>query len=767
MEYFMIPAVSGIFCLVYVWKKEYGYKWYFCLLCYMLTRFLVVAGSTNSIGSMVWNLCVDIGGGFLLFGVLETVMGKGQGSRLLMLYIFWPGNMAAVITGDFKWIVVSVIAAALYVGLICRKVRLGFHVTEFMSEYAVGALAGWLIIYAEKELGQRAYQIWRAKEDVPMVWILGAVLIIAAVFSIVMRKRAVDGAPEEAGAYGENPERENPEGKKQALPLSVTIRSQDGLIMIIGTLLFFTLALFRLGTTTVPATERHMTAGTNNEIILDFGERVKIARVEVFLGYESKRVVSFSVPEDGKWKVIKSRQELQSVFSWNEVSLNSTQRYLGCKFLDAEAYVREMVFFDAEGNKVLPRNALDYEELFDEQNRYPEEETYYYRTMFDEVYHARTAYEFLKGYPIYENTHPPLGKSIISVGIALFGMNPFGWRFMGVLCGTMVVPFLYLFALRLTGKTKYACLTLVLSVTEFMHFTLSRIATLDSIVALFIVAMFYFMYAFMQTKKKRYLLADGVAMGIAVSVKWTGVYAAAGVAVLFALWYFGEYRKEYGGKEYAVSRGRLIIFCVMSYIIIPAVLYVLSYIPFTRAYPDKNIIQHAIANAKLMFNYHKVTVFEHPYSSEWYEWIIDRRSLLDAHVVNDDGMASCVATLAGPVVCFLGLAALIYMLKCQVVKKDKPARFLVVAYASGIVPWMFIHRTVFIYHYLPCLNILTLMIPYALYLKSPKHEDRYMLGVAAVSVLLFVLFYPVLSGMSVFRQYIDIFLEWFPGWHFA
>ena len=42
---------------------------------------------------------------------------------------------------------------------------------------------------------------------------------------------------------------------------------------------------------------------------------------------------------------------------------------------------------------------------------------------FDEIYHGRTGYEQLHKMPVYETTHPPLGKDLIMVGIALFGMT--------------------------------------------------------------------------------------------------------------------------------------------------------------------------------------------------------------------------------------------------------------------------------------------------------------------------------------------------------
>lgn len=56
---------------------------------------------------------------------------------------------------------------------------------------------------------------------------------------------------------------------------------------------------------------------------------------------------------------------------------------------------------------------------------YPEVKTYLTGTMFDEVYHGRTAYEFLHKLTTYETTHPHLGKILISFGIIAFGMNRF------------------------------------------------------------------------------------------------------------------------------------------------------------------------------------------------------------------------------------------------------------------------------------------------------------------------------------------------------
>lgn len=79
-----------------------------------------------------------------------------------------------------------------------------------------------------------------------------------------------------------------------------------------------------------------------------------------------------------------------------------------------------------------------------------------------------------------------------------------------------------------------------------MHFTQTRIATIDSYAVFWIMLMYFFMFRYCQmswrTKRdfRRSLvtLVCGVTMGVAWATKWIGFYASAGLAVLFfwTLW---------------------------------------------------------------------------------------------------------------------------------------------------------------------------------------------------------------------------------------
>ncbi|MFR4008835.1 MAG: phospholipid carrier-dependent glycosyltransferase [Christensenellales bacterium] len=149
----------------------------------------------------------------------------------------------------------------------------------------------------------------------------------------------------------------------------------------------------------------------------------------------------------------------------------------------------------------------------------------YGRNVFDEIYHARTAYEHLHGMPPYENTHPPLGKVFIMLGVWLFGMNPFGWRIVGTLFGIGMLPLMYALAKRVTKSEKWAALATFLFAADGMHFVQTRIATIDVYGVFFIMAMCLCMMKYWQMnfyvdglkKTFRPLGACGVLFGFAIA----------------------------------------------------------------------------------------------------------------------------------------------------------------------------------------------------------------------------------------------------------
>ncbi|OEV06786.1 hypothetical protein AN219_33490, partial [Streptomyces nanshensis] len=86
--------------------------------------------------------------------------------------------------------------------------------------------------------------------------------------------------------------------------------------------------------------------------------------------------------------------------------------------------------------------------------------------------------------------HPPAGKWIIGLGESLFGLEPFGWRFMTALLGTLSVLMLCRIGRRLFRSTTLGCLAGALMAVDGLHFVMSRTALLDLVLMFWVLAAF-------------------------------------------------------------------------------------------------------------------------------------------------------------------------------------------------------------------------------------------------------------------------------------
>lgn len=231
--------------------------------------------------------------------------------------------------------------------------------------------------------------------------------------------------------------------------------------------------------------------------------------------------------------------------------------------------------------------------------------------VFDEIYFARAGEEYLQNFRIYENTHPPLSKLLITFSLMLFGGMPhghgvggwtflngivghmnngdnsYGWRFLDVVFGAFVVMLLYVFAKRVTGSTVFATVTALLLSFDGMHFVQSRIATPEGFVVFFATLAVYAFYRFLissQVGERQhvdvppwgvpagiavaFLAGQGVASVFRIALHFdmattlvTGCYFGSGIYLLirYVLFprYFGNGRRElsFGEGSYALRDG--------------------------------------------------------------------------------------------------------------------------------------------------------------------------------------------------------------------
>lgn len=437
----------------------------------------------------------------------------------------------------------------------------------------------------------------------------------------------------------------------------------------------------------------------------------------------------------------------------------------------------ELALYDENG-RLLDVSGVD-SVLLDEQDTVPAEPSWYNSMYFDEIYHGRTAYEHIKNINPYEITHPPLGKLLIALGIEIFGMTPFGYRFMGTFFGVLMLIPLYVLIKNMFGKTKVALCGTTLFAFEFMHFTQTRIATIDTYGVFFILVSFLFMwrwisapYAARLRKTWLDLALSGLFFGFGCAAKWTVVYGGVGLVLLWLLRVVMKYRARglsAYGRELLGTVGLSVVFFVM----VPLAIYCLSYIPYGyargMALPDMLVrgdyYRLIWDNQVYMLTYHSGVDQAHPYASRWYQWIFDLRPIL-YYLHYGESTKSAFGSFNSPLISWAGLVAVFAMIPAFWRRRKSAAVLIWVGYLCQLVPWMIITRTTFAYHYFGSVLFLVLAICFVfdeMITRRPKN-DRVVFAFTGVQIGLFALFYPVLSGASASIPYCLNFLKWLPNW---
>lgn len=591
-------------------------------------------------------------------------------------------------------------------------------------------------------------------------------------------------------------------------PTKKTVRYNryDVVIMLILTVVYGVSAFANLGSRSAPETGWYPEKN-HESVILDFGTEQQFHRVNFFLGWADRRdadseverilTVSFggnAGTEEEPELVFSDETELtvDSVFRWDGFFAEQVGRFIQITVDEGDFYLQEIACYDGEGNLISPVEVFSGNEsspfLFDEQETALYEYTWYDGTYFDEVYHPRTAYEYIHGMWPYENTHPPLGKLIIGLGIMMFGMNPFGWRFFGTLCGVLMVPLVYMLAKQLLKSTRFAACACFLFTFDFMHLVQTRIATIDSYTAFFAMLMYYFMYQhirlnFYNTGLKKTLpplFLSGLFFGIGIAVKWQGVYAGLGLGVMFFVTLakrFSEYRAAKDGRlvgdaqcileTFMPNTVKTLLAAVVFFVVIPLGIYFLSYLPIILS--DSADLSYFWENQKSMLSYHSGLTETHPYGSSWWTWPLDMRPLY-AYNPNGDFVsgrfAQGISSFGNPLVWWLTIPAMGYLLYRTAKGKGTAESFTILTgFFALYLPWVLITRQAFIYHFFPCVVFVALAASYCAKVLSKKYPwVRYAVRAYLPAVfILYALFYPVLTGIKIPVWYADV-LTWLPTW---
>ena len=473
---------------------------------------------------------------------------------------------------------------------------------------------------------------------------------------------------------------------------------------------------------------------------------------------------------DGAGNVVYQGQ-LGSVFCWQAVALPGSQGQSWTATLSG-GQVFELSLRDAAGDPLPVTTTSGGAGLFDEPDLVPETISQLNSMYFDEIYHGRTGYEMLHGMTVYETTHPPLGKDLIMLGIAIFGMTGFGWRFSGTLFGVLLVPLAWCFARRLTRRRWIGAAAGCLLALDFMRFSQSRIATIDIYGTFFILLGAHCMVWYAQTALEKGIdkallpmALGGVAFGLGCASKWTGMYAGIGLAILYFGVLYARWRQRRPGFRQEFSTA--ILGGVLFYVLVPFIIYLASYLPYTWRDPSFGVADWWNCQTA-MYDYHANLQATHPFESRWYTWLLDLRPVW--YYQNSglpDTMRGSIAGMGGPVLWLAGLYCVLMLAWRQLTGRgSRRGAAVLVLYAAQLVPWMFVARCTFLYHYFPssmfCLSAIAVVLAD---MPDQKKARRTAACLAGASLVLFVWFYPVLSGLPVPTAWAASTL-WLPSWGF-
>lgn len=574
------------------------------------------------------------------------------------------------------------------------------------------------------------------------------------------------------------------------------LNKKDWLIMLGVTLVYAAVTLVNLGSMNTP--EKYWEAARGEQMVVDFGQETNIQRFYVNssicnssftirvddddVRQNGGMVIEYSTDGENWTNLTTYNYTNGDMFKWeNAGTFNVNTRYLRITAKLTGMRVNEMILFasedalepiaiasvtriDSNGETTMDEHGCAA--LFDEQYTAVTKPSYYTGMIFDEIYHARTAYEMINGWQIYEWTHPPLGKAIMSLGIRMFGMNPFGWRFMGNLMGILMLPAMYCFGKLLFKKTSWATALMMLMTLDGMHFIQTRLATIDSYGVFFIILMYLFMYKYYTMNWNHDKLwktfiplgLSGICFGLGIASKWIGAYAGVGLAIIFFYTLYRRYREmsaaraqskntalsdadkatfaRIGDRQtFTIKLIATIGFCLLFFVIVPFIIYCASYGAYFDAPGNKGAwYETVLKNQTDMFSYHKgILDSKNHFQSPWYQWPIMWHPYWYYQASElPTGIMGTISCMGNPLIWWFGLVSALscfimfirkLSLRQKVIDPKKRYRlgkdirllgFAFIGLAVNYGAWMLIGRTTYIYHYFASLPFIMIFTVYLL-----------------------------------------------------
>mgnify|MGYP001629994807 CR=1 FL=1 len=430
--------------------------------------------------------------------------------------------------------------------------------------------------------------------------------------------------------------------------------------------------------------------------------------------------------------------------------------------------------------------------------------------------------------------HPPLGKQIIALSEMVFGYSPWGWRLMSALFGVGTVLLTMALARRVSSSWQVATFAGLLAVFDGVLLVSSKFGMLDIFQVFFIVAAAWALardHNQMRVRLHNAFIAGnmgnsdfgprfgfrwwrfsaGIFLGLALSVKWSGLYYIMFFGLLSV---FSDLalRRRYRVRRYIL--GTLVRdtpAALASLVLVPIALYAWTWRAWFSS--ETAVYRHAKVDGTIedgswllklpesiagWFYYHSSVLefhasltsssgHSHPWDSKPWAWLVAARPILyySSTDLQCNGTNTCRRMLylfGTPAIWWLVIPAVLWGLWSLFVRRNRAFLIPLVGFAAGFLPWLaaFDRQMYFFYAtaFIPFVIVLISLALGQMIGHGKKISWRWLSSLAGgelrsgtfvaicymcLVVTMFIYFSPILYGLMITNDWYESIM-WLNSW---
>jgi len=412
--------------------------------------------------------------------------------------------------------------------------------------------------------------------------------------------------------------------------------------------------------------------------------------------------------------------------------------------------------------------------------------------------------------------HPPLGKWLIASGMWLVGPEEsLGWRLSTAVLGILTVALLMLVAHRLYKSVALSIAAGLLLAIDGLAITMSRTALLDSSLTFFLVLGFLFFLLDQERSRvliaqairqstnsvlwfRPWLILSGVSLGLASSIKWSGLYLLAGIGLYVVI---SETLLRRNAEENGWLTKGVFFQGAYSFVsLVPVALgaYLLTWLGwitgsngYVRNWAAENSLPGVFGTLphwmqslwhyhEMIYRFHVNLSTAHSYEAHPIGWLIgirptafffERYMFGESGCEIEAGCSSAITALGNPLIWVGSTLAVLYLAYRYARHRERVIGLTLLGTASLYLPWLILsERTVFSFYSVSFQPWLILGLVFSLRqlrrwlrAKSERLATALVVGFFTLALALSVFFFPVNTGMFLTFEMWQLRM-WLPSW---